>query len=189
VANAAQVVFFGARRADGYSHVSQFISELGEHGSRDGFAVSWGAFAPVGALVLAFALLVLPAFRGQRLAQVGLLVIGVSVAIGYVGSAAFRCDPGCPEMGGSTTQEWHFIVSYVDYVGAAIGLGLCWYGLRASERWSRLARVALVGAVLVAASGPVISSFDGTKGLTQRAIEVVIFGWPTLVAIAILRRG
>ena len=116
----ALVVVAGAHRS-GYSHASQYISELGEYGSTDGRWVSWLGFFPIGVLAAAASLLVQPKLRPSRLLAIGVAAVGLATFVGYGGSAVWRCDTGCPETGGSTAQDMHLLVSAVDWLGVMVG--------------------------------------------------------------------
>lgn len=173
------VTIVGGARYPGYSHVSQFISELGAHGARDGFAVSWGGFFVVGTLAGLGGVLLWPTFRFAALAAVGVALAGLSTTLGYVGSAVWRCDFGCPEDMHSSTQSMHFGVSAADLVGVAIGVALVAWALRGSADWRWLARFSAVVAAVVWVGGFVMlsPSVEDVAGLFQRIIELTTYVW------------
>ncbi len=153
----------GARR-DGYSHVRQAISELGERGAPGGAAVSHVGFAAIGSLTVAFAALAASALRRGRGAAPaaggglvtaprrdqarpagrgprpygGLAIAGVvgivGVGLAYLVAAAARCDPGCPDRG-STTQAVHNAGGAVEYLSFAVALGTFGWGRAATPAW------------------------------------------------------
>jgi hypothetical protein len=94
---ASGVVYFGHRRS-GYSHVRHTISELGESGSPSSQIVSLGVFLPVGVGCLLVARWSADRLKGSELSE-GLSTLALSIAIGYIVGAIFRCDPGCPLAG------------------------------------------------------------------------------------------
>jgi hypothetical protein len=116
---ASGVVYFGHRRP-GYSHVRHTISELGEIGSPSSQVVSLGVFLPVGVGCLVAARWSAGRLEGSELSE-GLSTLALSIAIGYVVGAIFRCDPGCP-LAGSWRQGIHNLGGGIEYVGGAAGL-------------------------------------------------------------------
>jgi Protein of unknown function (DUF998) len=93
VVMALTVVVAGAL-TPGYSHVSQYISELGARGAPQEWGVRFAGFLPSGILLLAFcsfAYAALPRSSGTTLALVGLALY----AAGYLVAAAYPCDLGC----------------------------------------------------------------------------------------------
>jgi hypothetical protein len=168
-----------AWRSDGYSHVSQFISELGAMGATDGALVSAAGFAPTGALVLAFVALAaggLPRTRGVR---TGLVCLG-AVGVAYLVSAAFRRNPGCPSTG-SLAPSIHNGFGLLEYLGALAGFGLLARALRSP--------VCALAAVLVAAgfAGMLTPSLEPFRGASQRVAEAAIFGWIAYASVLLLR--
>ena len=134
------VIVVAGARYPGYSHVSDFISALGAHGARDGFAVSWAGFFVMGTLLAVGSVLVWPTFNGVALAACGIVLAGMSTFVGYAGSALWRCDFGCPEAVHSSTQSLHFAVSAADLIGLSAGVALVAWSLRRKPQWRALAR-------------------------------------------------
>ncbi len=172
------VVVAGAHR-HGYSHVSQYISELGQRGSSDGWWVSWLGFFPVGVLAAAASLLVQPALKTSRLVAIGVAAVGISTFVGYAGSAVWRCDPGCPETGGSSTQDLHYFVSALDFVGVLAGFVCTAMGLRGRRQWRALFRLSVLGAVGIGGVGPFLTgdALMDVHGLVQRVLEAIVWCW------------
>jgi hypothetical protein len=168
-----------ACRSDGYSHVSQFISELGATGAADGALVSAAGFAPIGALVLAFLALAARALPRTRGVRAGLVCLG-AVGVAYLVSAVFRCDPGCPSTG-SLAQSIHNGFGLLEYVGALAGFGLLAAALRSPG--------CVFAAVGVAAgfAGMLTPSLEPFRGASQRLAEAAIFGWIAYASVRLLR--
>jgi hypothetical protein len=173
------VPLVAACRSDGYSHVSQYISELGASGAADGTLVSAAGFAPAGGLVLAFLALTagsLPRTRGVR---AGLVCLG-AVGAGYLVSAVFPCDPGCPSTG-SLAQSIHNAFGLIEYAGAVAGFGLLARGLRSPA--------CALAALLVAAgwAGMLVPSLAPFRGASQRVAEAAIFLWIAHASVRLVR--
>ena len=103
-----------ARRRPEYSALKQTISEIGETGSRDQRAVALALFLPVGlALLLVAAML--------RSHSPAASMLALAMAIGYLGAAAFPCDPGSP-VSGTWRQSLHNLAGGVEYIGGGFAL-------------------------------------------------------------------
>lgn len=167
----APPLVFGARWPD-YSAVRDFISELGARGAPDAAAVNLSFAA--GGLAVLWACAVLarsrPALRGA-------MWLVAAIGGSYVVAAVAPCDAGCPAEG-SSTQALHNAVGALAYVTGGIGLLRAGAALKgrgtAGLAWAaRLAGIVAIGGV-VAMAAPELSAL---RGLTQRTIELAVFGW------------
>lgn len=167
------MLFGGALLKPGYSHLAQYISELGASGSAHARLISVAGFVPVG--LIAAWLLVATA----RLAPVG----GASrfgywlllcEPLAWIGSALAPCDLGCPP-GGSISQQLHTLLGVFTYGGTALGLLLLATAprLRSGFRllWIALAAAWLLLFVLMAT--PELAPW---RGLLQRLAEWLVYG-------------
>src|SRR5690242_8926977 len=122
VAAAAAMVLLGtlyfASLRPGYSHISNTISELGETGTPQAHRVAFTFFLPVGLLVWLALWLVHRHQLGPETSSVLLALSGLGT--GYVLSAFFPCDPGCPLFGSWRTLV-HNAAGLIDYGGTALG--------------------------------------------------------------------
>jgi hypothetical protein len=177
-------VWWFGRRAPGYSHRRDTISELGAPGMPDASRVAWLAFAPLGAMVLAYAFLLRQALGGEdAVAPTALLAL---VGASYLGAAIFPCDPGAP-FGGSARNQMHNLIGGLGYFGG--GAALIEFarrfedadGLHALAVASKPLGIAvLLGIVALSMPSPL-------RGLLQRLVEAVLFGWMLAAAILIGR--
>ena len=147
-----------ARGRNGYLHAKHTISELGESGAEQMRRVSYGVFLPVG-ITLAFVAML------QYPANSPIAALSISIAIGYVTSALFPCDPGSPAIG-SFRQTMHNLGGGVQYVGGA--LSLLWIA-------ETMGPVFRGTGMLVAASAVLLSFESRFRGLVQRLAEVCLF--------------
>jgi hypothetical membrane protein len=153
-------LLLGARKP-GYSHLKNTISELGEVGARDQQLVAFGLFLPIGLLLLLVALLVFPSSRPAS-------ALALCIAVGYLGAAAFPCDPGSPASG-SWRQSVHNMCGGVEYIGGAFGLFIL------AEHSGPYFEVA--GSVVIAvALAMTLLSTSRLRGLIQRIAEFFLFG-------------
>ncbi len=151
------VVHFG-RRKPGYAHFRHTLSELGETGAPDQGPVAWGLFLPVGLLVLGAGLLA----RGPA------APLAFCLATGYLGAAAFPCDPGSPASG-TWRQGLHNLAGGVEYVGGGLVLLRLGQGGWPLGTWAG-------GAVLGAAGALTLLPTSPGRGLIQRVAELLLFG-------------
>lgn len=194
VAFAFGTAIIGAAARPGYSHRSQFISELGESGAADGLLVSAAGFAPTGLLVLLFLAFLAPQLPRSWRTTIGLLAFG-AVGVAYVVSAMARCDAGCPATG-SLSQSVHNLFGALEYVGAFIGLVLLGGVFHQSATWRSFAPLSFACAALVGVGfvGILVPPLAPVRGASQRVAEAGIFLWVVLVSVALLaddagRRG
>lgn len=170
------MVVVGGATFPRYDHAAQYISELGANGAPYGFEVSWYGFLPVGLLVIAFAL------AAWRAAPVSLLAtfgwVGVLLfAVGYVGSAFFRCDYGCRPEEPSASQAMHLLLGFAGYLFAPLTLLVL--GL-AARKWPNAHWLSVLG--FVAAGGSLIGLVTMAPdspyvGVSQRVLETSVMGW------------
>lgn len=179
----------GAARPD-YSHVTHYLSELGEVGAPNGGLISALGFAPTGIAVLLFLALAAPSLPRARGTALGLACFA-GVGIAYVVAALARCDAGCPSAGAITTrQALHNAFGVYEYAGAFAGLLLLGSAFRRSKRWHGFARASFFCAGLVAAGFAAMGmpSLAPVRGVAQRVAEVGVFLWIGIVGAGLLRR-
>lgn len=183
------VPIVGAARRPGYSHVSQYISELGETGARDAFWVASAGFAPLGLLVLAFLACAAPLFPASRWRSVGVACLG-AVGAAYLASAVFPCDAGCPGAG-SPSQSVHNSFGLLEYLGALVGLAALAVAFRRVEAWRAVAAACVVAAVFVGVgfAGMLAPALSEVRGVSQRVAEAAIFLWIAFVSGVLVRRA
>jgi len=105
------IVVAGAMRPE-FSHITQYISELGERGSSTEFLMRYGAFQFTGFLYICFAATLLTVFRGGWYCTVAAGLIALD-GLGRMGAGIFACDPGC--RGVSSGQELHHLFATIGF--------------------------------------------------------------------------
>lgn len=181
------VVLAGAL-TPGYSHVAQYISELGARGAPQEVLFRLAGFMPTGVLLLAFCLFAhraLPRSRGTTLALIGLAVY----AAGYLVAAAFPCDFGCRPAKPSTSQLIHDLGGGIGYLLApACLLTLA----RAARDWPGAGRMVIAGHAAAALALVGLFTLESTSpaaGLSQRLLEVAVLGWSAMCGAYLARQG
>ncbi|MGB7925803.1 MAG: DUF998 domain-containing protein [Pyrinomonadaceae bacterium] len=143
---AAAIILCGSLRPE-YSHLTQYISELGERGSTTEQYIRYAGFVPTGLMHVAFAATLYVAFRGHRLAAVAASLVAVN-GLARIGAGIFPCELGCAEPRILLSQKLHSISSGVGFF-ALIGACVLWgIFLRRAARLSWLAVYSVVSGVL-----------------------------------------
>ncbi|NQD38591.1 DUF998 domain-containing protein [Permianibacter sp. IMCC34836] len=150
-----------APRKAGYSHIKHSISEIGEMGAPSQRFVAFGLFLPIGLALLPVAYLVQPA-------AAAVAMLALCIAVGYIGAAAFPCDPGSP-MSGTTRQALHNLAGAVEYAGGGFAL------MRIAEQLGQPFKSAGFVVLGTAVALAVIPT-DSFRGLIQRVAECCLFG-------------
>lgn len=184
---AVQLVAESAR--PDYDNASQLISELGERGTPDGAWVSWAGFVPVGLLAIAFGVAAWRALRGERRLAWGVGLVGVGMGVAYVVSAFARCEPGCPTDGDLAQTIHNTLGGALGYLGAAAGMLVFGLRARALPGWRTEALASLVVAPVLLVLGATLpqDSMADTRGVAQRVVELLIFGWMVVVGNRLAR--
>ncbi len=106
---AVGVLYFGTRK-EGYSHIRNTISELGEVNAPDGREVNRKLFLPAGLILIGVGI----AGRNQIN---GWGELAICMGSGYLLSAFFPCDKGAPLIGG-LRQMMHNAAGVIEYGGS-----------------------------------------------------------------------
>jgi hypothetical membrane protein len=120
---AAAIILCGSLRP-GYSHFTQYISELGERGSSTELIMRYAGFVPTGLMHVAFAALLYAAFRSSRLAVLAAALLAVN-GIARVGAGIFPCEAGCAVPRLLLSQKLHSLFAGVGFF-ALIGSSILW---------------------------------------------------------------
>ncbi len=187
---ATAVVVSGALRPE-YSHVTRFMSELGEAGGSRSYLMNYGGFIPTGLLLIGFSVSLFRSFARTRTSVLGALLVGAFGA-GIMAAGVFSCDPGCPHEGLSAQASAHQIVSYVAF-GGGIFAPLVWAScFRRLNQWRSLWVYSLLSGcaaiILLALTGSAVES-RALAGVWQRAFISVLFLWCAVVGVRAFRLG
>lgn len=174
---------FGMLRPE-YSHVRDYISELGETGAPYAGWVNLAGFLPIGLIVLVF---VFTASRQMPINRKSALLFS-SVGWTYLVASVFPCDPGCPERG-SMSQMIHNLTAMVCYPATIAGLMLIAISFRGNDSWKKLSVYTMVCGLLVALGFGLmlVPDFASWRGLAQRVAEAATFAWIAVIGVALWR--
>lgn len=179
------VVLICAAMRPEYSHVAQFVSELGACGTPHAGIMNFFGFIPTGVLLGAFGLSLASLLPNGRAASgVGILLSLFGLGLALAGT--FPCSPGCPQ----ERLTLHDGVSVAAFLSAIAGIGLSAYVFCAVPLWRPLwiysafsSGAALCFLVLLAGS---IDSRSLT-GLWQRLLIGTLFLWSALTSLRAFR--
>jgi hypothetical membrane protein len=184
----ALVIVGGLLRPE-YSHVRQFISELGATGTPNAGLFNLGGFVAAGLLLAAFGVAtarLIPNGRWSVLAATLMTIFGC----GVVAAGVYSCDPGCPQPAISVTGRIHDTVSIAAFVSAIAGIGLWALEFRRSEALGDLWRYSAFTSVMsLAFLFAVATSLESRAftGLWQRLLLGTLFVWCGVVALRVRR--
>ncbi len=120
---AASIVACAALRP-GYSHVTQYISELGERGSPTELLMRYTGFVPTGLLHVAFAVALCATFRRSPPAVIAATLLAVN-GLARAAAGFFPCEPGCAGTAATFAQRLHSISATIGFL-ALIGSVSLW---------------------------------------------------------------
>lgn len=172
-----------------YSHVSQFMSELGATGTPNAQLMNYAAFLPGGTLLAVFGLSIAILVSRHPLSIVasGLLTL---FGAGVAAAGFFSCDPGCPQAGGSLQNLIHDRLGPLSFLSAIVAVGLLAVHFRRLGEWQSVwvysaisSLVAFLSLVLLASS---LESRDLT-GLWQRLLVGTLYTWCAVIGLRAFR--
>jgi hypothetical membrane protein len=170
----------------GYSHVSQFVSELGAVGASHQKVFNYGGLFLSGLLTVSFALGMFLQVKPRAWFVASSLLVA-SAGLGRLAAGVFPCDAGCVIEDMSTAATIHAIAGFVALTSGALAPLLLAEGLR-RHRHSRLLplSVGLGSASLIL----VVVLFGLGKGLPyigliQRLILAAFYAWIVALVLRI----
>ena len=170
----AAIIYCGTQPE--FSHVSQFISELGERGSPTELIMRYAGFVPSGLMHIAFAACAYAAFTGNRLAAAGAALIAIN-GLARIGAGFFPCEPGCDASLGAMSQRLHGLSATIGFF-ALIGASIAWgivlrkhRGLRALAVFSFVCGIAGLAFLLFMERSPEV------RGLYERLSSGALSVW------------
>ena len=184
----AVVILCGALRP-GYSHVGQFISELGASGTPHAMLMNVGGFIPAGLLLAGFGVATGRLLKGGARAAIasGLVTL---FGLGVVVAGVYSCDLGCPQPPSSTAGLIHDRVSVAAFLAGIVGVGLWALEFRRLTSFSDLWRYAALSSVAALCLFIALAASLQTRvitGLLQRLLLGTLFLWCGKVSLRLLR--
>ncbi len=186
---ASVIILCGCLRP-GYSHFTQYISELGERGSSTELLMRYAGFVLTGAMHVLFAAPLWTAFRPGKIASAPALLLALN-GLGRVAAGLFPCEVGCAGPRVLLSQQLHTLAAGVGFfalIGAAVTAGMI---LRRQEGRGKLSAYSLASGLLGLVFLLLMTSSDESRagtGLYERLSSGILSLW-VLVLAAGLRRA
>lgn len=170
-----------------YSHVKNFISELGATGAPAATIMNFAGFLPYGLLMVAFAVAVHRGIRADDGGWLGPSLLAL-YGLAYVGVAMAPCDPGCQAATPSVHHRLHLLIGDVVLLTAVLAPFTLYARMVKDPAWRSLGVATLV---LPGASWLIleVSGLGVPGALRQRLWLLLLFVWIELVAVRLLRVG
>ena len=186
----AVLVTVGGFIYEGYSHVTQAVSELGGVEARYPLLQNLN-FLAVGVLFIAFAIGLHKGVGGG--AKLGAVLIGFFGVSSCLGNAVFPCDPGCAFQ--TFTGTMHNATGLAGFLAAIAGIFLISRSLRTDLRWrtlyhfSWIAGIAVLVSLLLWIGVAKAADVGSLNGVLERVFILCWFVWVEVMAIRLFRNS
>lgn len=184
------VVLCGALRPD-YSHVTGFMSELGETGAPQAWLMNSLGFLTSGLLLTAFGVSLL-SLRPRTVWSLAATVLMVVYGLGLAGAGLCSCDPGCPSQNLSSAAMAHRVISIIAFLAGILGIALWAYCFRSRPRWRSLWRYSALSSALALVLFVVVGATEQSRafaGVWQRLCVGTLDLWCAVVGLRVFRSG
>ena len=173
----------GGMLKPGYSHISQYISELNATGSENAMFIGWMGFMPFGIASFLLIIICAPYVPLKGAGKSGFWLLAAE-PIAYIGSTFAPCDLGCPAEG-SMMQNIHNALGAVTYLATTVGLIMIACARDVEPRW-RVAFFALAIIWYSFFSMMLEPDMIQYRGILQRLAEWIVYGTLLIFAWNIL---
>ncbi|MEP2669530.1 MAG: DUF998 domain-containing protein [Cyclobacteriaceae bacterium] len=177
----------GAWRPD-YSHLHNFISELGASDTSRYQLMNIMGFIPSGLFLCSFGFSMLIVTSKHLIPKIGATLI-MMFGIGVTLAGVYSCDEGCPPSG-SVEAAMHDSVSAMAFFSAIIGMIMLGFSFIKSTTFKRFSIYTLFSGVAAALfMMTMISTFESRvyTGLWQRLLLLTIFIWTSVIGLYIYK--
>jgi hypothetical membrane protein len=185
---ASTIVACGTLRP-GFSHRTQYISELGERGSSTELIMRYAGFLPTGVMHIAFSAFLFGAFKGSRLAAVAAGLLATN-GCARIAAGVFPCAVGCDGSRGLIDQKLHSLsggVGFFALIAAAALWGVVFRSYKGLRRLSGYSiGSGLLGLVFLALMSWSAESRAAT-GLYERLSSGILSLWVFTFAARLLQ--
>jgi uncharacterized protein DUF998 len=175
-----------------YSHLKNFVSELGAAGAPGAGVMNFAGFLPYGILIMLFALGIHRGMRPDAGGWLGPTVLGL-YGLAYVALAFAPCDPGCQALAPpSLHHQVHLLLGDIIFLTIVVGPFALYPRMVNDPDWRALATATLLlpASAWLILNVSLIGSILGVAGaIRQRVALLLIFTWIELAAIRLMRPG
>lgn len=170
------LTIIGGAAFPNYSHLSQFISELGANGAPHASLINFAGFLPAGVFICGFAVLAWLALPRSTASAFGMLGIAL-FGLGYIVATFYPCDAGCRPAAPSADQAIHNALGLLGYLTAPFTLALLGWKARSWPGGKALSIHGFIAAVGAFIGISFLSPEFPYVGLAQRLLEVSVLSW------------
>lgn len=159
-----------------YSHVSQFISELGATGSPHGPYVNYLGFIPTEIIILAFVYCCFKVMPNSKINVTGLVLITIyALSLGL--AALFPCDFQCEADEPTLSHNIHIITSLPGYFCAILAMFVLAADSAPLTNKSGFKAISMTIGIFAVLALVSLNPEYSQAGLYQRILESLIYGW------------
>jgi len=166
---------------EGYSHISQYISESYASGTEYGHLLRWVGYVPSGLLMGGFCYVLAKQFKINKYTRYGLIGFGILYGLFTSLVSIFPCDFGCNRdySDASISQVLHSVLSVLTYTLTPVCLFLFGLGLKKIDNFKTLSNITLSMGLLGLIFGMVFlfNANSPIAGLLQRTTDAVYLFW------------
>lgn len=180
----AAVMVAAALRPD-YSHVANFVSELGATGTTNAALMNYAGFVPAGLMLAAFGVALAGTLPRHRFALAAAALV-TSFGCGVAASGFVSCDAGCPQGEGSIENAIHNAIAPIAFLCLIAGTAILGIRFRRLPAWRAFSAYSLLTSVLALFLLVTLASSLDTReltGLWQRLLLAVLFLWCAVVGV------
>jgi len=169
-----------------YSHLRNFLSELGEEGRP--YAAAFNVWCVIYGLMFAGFAIAL----GRALQSWSVAAALLAIAILSAASGAFPCDPECK--GTTWTAKVHMAIGHFGVPAMVLAPFVCWRVMRERPEWRSYGAFSFgVGVLMAVAAAWLAAGFYTGQhawwcpmGLAQRTLLGIQYVWLVVVAVRLL---
>ena len=182
----AILVTVGGSISEGYSHVTQTVSELGGIEAEHPLLQNINFFV-VGVLFIALAFGLHRGIGGGRGSILGPVLIGVFAISSAIGNGLLPCDLSCKSE--SLTGSMHIVTGLGGFLAAIAGIFVISRRLKGDPHWhsffrfSRIASMVTLASLLIWIGVGEAAELGSVRGVLQRVFIAVLFTWTEVMAI------
>ena len=182
------VIVAASLRPD-YSHLTNFISELGARDTPNAALMNYVGFIPAGLLIAASGVPLAGALLSRGLPWISAALVMV-FGLGLAASGVMSCDPGCPRSGGSLESRIHDVIAPVTFLSLIVAAGVFGIHARRDVMWRPLSVYSLLTSAFALCFLLIVAGSLETRtltGLWQRLLLAVLLLWCAIAGWRVFR--
>ncbi|PAU93839.1 hypothetical protein CK503_09195 [Aliifodinibius salipaludis] len=181
----------GGALFDGYSHISQYISESYAYGTEYGHLLRWLGYIPSGLLIGFFHFMVAKKLKDNKYIFIGLIGFGILYGIFTSLVSVFPCDFGCNRnySDSSVSQFIHTVLSLFTYALTPFSIYFTGVGFKKLANFKVLFRLSTLLSIAVFTFGMVflLNANSPIAGLLQRITEAMYLFWIIYFSVFLIK--